>query len=133
MGTTTDASGNFTIFGQATMEAIGFDEGAFKTYLLSLAQNQESNSVFASINLDYSSVQANFTTGQVRFALVAQGELEPAFSPDNFTASILGQSIAGARSTILALPNLQDGTISVWPLWLWNIPSDASKIHVTAQ
>jgi hypothetical protein len=133
VSTTTDADGNFTVFGQATMEAIGFDESALKTYLLSLAQNQESNSVFSSINLDYGSVQANFATGQVTFALTAQGELEPAFSPSDFTASILGQSIANARSTILALPNLQDGKISVWPLWLWNIPSDPNKVHVTYQ
>ena len=133
VSTTTDANGNFTVFGQATMEAIGFDEAALKNYLLSLAQTEESNSVFSSIKIDYAGVQANFATGQVHFALTAQGQLEPAFSTSDFTSSILGESIAEARSTILALPNLQNGKISVWPLWLWNIPSDASKVHVTAQ
>lgn len=133
VNTSTDSNGNFTVFGQSTMEAIGFDESALKTYLLSLAQTQQSSSVFASINLDYSSVQANFTTGQVSFALTAQGELEPAFSPSDFTNSILGMSIGDARSSILALPDLQNGTISVWPLWLWKIPTDTNKVHVTAQ
>ncbi len=132
VSTTTDANGNFTVFGQATMEAIGFDEGALKNYLLSLAQTEESNSVFSSLNIDYASVQANFTAGQVKFSLTGQGELEPAFSPTEFTASIIGKSIADARSTILGLPNLSDGKISVWPLWLWSIPSDPNKVHVTA-
>ena len=113
VSTTTDASGSFTVFGQATMEAIGFDEGALKNYLLERAQSQESSSVFSSINLDYASVQANFTTGQVHFTLTGQGELEPAFSPSDFTTSIVGKSIADARDTILALSNLQDGKISV--------------------
>jgi hypothetical protein len=130
VSTTTDANGNFTVLGQATMEAIGFDEGALKDYLLTLAQNTESNSAFSSVSLNYSSVQANFTTGQVRFALNAQGELEPAFSTADFVNGIQGKSIAEARNSILALPNLSDGKISVWPLWLFNIPTDPNKVHV---
>jgi hypothetical protein len=133
VNTSTDSNGNFTVFGEATLEAIGFDEGALKAYLLTLAQSQMSNSVFASVNLDYSSVQANFTTGQVQFALTAQTELEPAFSSSDFVNSILGTSIANARTTILGLPDLADGKISVWPLWLSRIPSDPAKVHVVAQ
>ncbi|HVM77353.1 MAG TPA: hypothetical protein VMU07_04340 [Candidatus Paceibacterota bacterium] len=133
VSTSTDDNGNFTVFGEVTLEAIGFDESALKAYLLSLAQNTEENSVFASLNPSYSNVQANFTTGQVKFTLTAQGSLEPAFSASDFTATILGKSISEARSDILALPQLGNGTISVWPLWLMHIPSDPSKIHVTAQ
>ena len=133
VNTSTDSNGNFSVFGEAAMEAVGFDEGALKTYLLSLAQSQQSNSVFSSIAMSYSSVQANFTAGQVHFSLNAQGELEPAFSASDFTNSITGKSISDARSIILALPDLQDGKISVWPLWLWSIPSDPGKVHVTAQ
>jgi hypothetical protein len=133
VNTSTDANGNFTVLGQATMEAIGFDEGALKNYLLSLAQTTENNSAFASLNMDYSAVQANFTTGKVNFTAIAHSELEPAFDPADFTNSILGKSIAEARGSILALPNLSDGTISVWPLWLMHIPSDANKVHLTVR
>jgi type II secretory pathway pseudopilin PulG len=131
VNTTTDANGNFTVFGQATLQAIGFDETALKTYLLSLAQAQESNSVFKTLNLTYSSVTANFTTGQVSFALSAQGSLEPALSVNDFSNTIAGESISTARTAIAALPNLASGQISVWPSWLWDIPSNTSKIHVT--
>jgi hypothetical protein len=131
VNTSTDSNGNFTVFGEATLQAIGFDQTAFTNYLLTLAQAQEASSTFKTISLSYSAVKPNFTTGQVSFALSAQGELEPAFSVAEFTTSVEGQSISDARSTIGALPQLADGEISMWPSWLWTIPSDPSKIHVT--
>ncbi len=131
VNTSTDSNGNFTVFGVVTLTAIGFDQNALQNYLLSLAQAQEASSTFKTINLTYSDVTANFTSGQVAFALSAQGNLEPAFTAAEFATSIEGQSIASARSTIAALPNLADGEISMWPSWLWNIPSNSSKIHIT--
>jgi hypothetical protein len=76
-------------------------------------------------------VNANFATGQVAFALSVQSALEPALTVADFVTGIQGQSISAARSTIAALPQLADGEISMWPSWLWNIPSDPAKIHVT--
>jgi hypothetical protein len=131
VNTTTDANGDFTVFGEATLTAIGFDESALKDYLLSLAQAQEASSTFKSVTLNYTSVVPNFTTGQVSFALSVQASLEPALTVADFVTGIEGESIAQARSTVSALPNLTDGEISLWPSWLWTIPSDPAKIHVT--
>jgi hypothetical protein len=131
VNTSTDANGNFTVFGVVTLTAIGFDQSALQNYLLSLAQAQEASSTFKTVNLSYSNISANFTTGQVAFALSAQGQLEPAFIAAEFATSVEGQSISDARSTIAALPNLADGEISMWPSWLWSIPSNPSKIHIT--
>jgi len=132
VSTSTDASGNFSVFGDATLSAIGFDEAAFKAYLLSVAQSTEASSTFSSLTVSYGSVHADFAKGQVSFALTAQGALEPIFSPADFAASIAGKSIADARSTVAALPQLSNGTISVWPVWLWNMPGDAGKIQVVS-
>jgi hypothetical protein len=131
VNTSTDANGNFTVFGAATLQAIGFDQTALQNYLLTLAQSQEASSTFKTINLSYSDVTANFAAGQVQFALSAQAQLEPAFTVADFATSIEGQSIAAARSTISALPQLADGEISMWPSWLMSIPSDPAKIHIT--
>jgi hypothetical protein len=131
VNTSTDANGNFTVFGMATLQAIGFDQTALENYLLTLAQAQEASSTFKTINVTYSDVTPNFTTGQVAFALSAQASLEPAFSSAQFATSIEGQSIADARGAIAGLPQLSDGEISMWPSWLWSIPSDPSKIHIT--
>jgi hypothetical protein len=131
VNTSTDSNGNFTVFGAATLQAIGFDQTALENYLLTLAQAQEASSTFKTINLSYSDVAANFTSGQISFALSAQAQLEPAFTTADFATSIEGQSITAARSTIAALPELADGEISMWPSWLWSIPSNPSKIHIT--
>lgn len=131
VNTSTDANGDFTVFGAATLQAIGFDQTALENYLLTIAQAQEASSTFKTINLNYSNVTANFTTGQISFALSAQAQLEPAFSTAQFVTSIEGQSIASARSTIAALPQLSDGEISMWPSWLQSIPSNPDKIHIT--
>lgn len=131
VNTSTDANGDFTVFAAATLQAIGFDQSALENYLLSLAQATEASSTFKTIDLTYTNVVPNFKTGQVSFSLSAQGELEPAFSTAEFVTGIEGQSISDARSTIGALPQLSDGEISMWPSWLFTIPSDASKIHVT--
>ena len=93
VNTSTDANGNFTVFGVATLEAIGFDQTALQNYLLSLAQAQEASSTFKTIDLTYSDVTANFATGQISFALSAQGSLEPAFTTADFATSIEGKSI----------------------------------------
>jgi hypothetical protein len=131
VNTSTDTNGNFTVFGAATLQAIGFDQTALQNYLLTLAQAQEASSTFKTINLSYSDVTANFATGQISFALSAQAQLEPAFSPAQFATSIEGQGISSARSTIAALPQLANGEISMWPSWLMSIPSDPAKIHIT--
>jgi hypothetical protein len=131
VNTSTDPNGNFTVFGAATLQAIGFDQSALQNYLLSLAQAQEASSTFKTIDINYTNVAANFATGQVAFALSAQAQLEPTFTTADFATGIEGQSISNARSMIAALPQLSDGEISMWPSWLWSIPSDPGKIHIT--
>jgi hypothetical protein len=128
--TTTDANGNFSVFGDATLSALGFDESAFKTFLLELAQASNPSSTFASSTLTYTNVVPNFTKGTVSFSLSGTGILEPAFDPDSFKADVAGKSISGARAVVAGLQGLQQGTISVWPVWLWNIPSNPNKIIV---
>ncbi len=128
----TDDKGNFTVTGEATLQAIGFDEAAFKTFLLSLAQGQKPNSVWSALTLTYSGVKPDFTKGKLNFSVNAQGTLEPAFSADDFRTSIEGKSIGEARAAIVALPDLADGKISVWPMWLWSVPGNPSKIEVNA-
>jgi len=36
-----------------------------------------------------------------------------------------------ARSAIAAIPGLTNGTLSVWPVWLWSVPSNPDKIQIT--
>jgi hypothetical protein len=132
VSTSTDANGNFSVFGEATLQAVGFDQSMLETYLLSQAASDTVSSTFKSVNLSYSAVQANFSKGQVSFALSGTGNIEPAFDPNGFASSIAGMSISNARTAVSNLPALTDGKISVWPIWLWSMPSNPNKISVTA-
>ena len=133
VSTSTDANGNFTVFAAATLQAIGFDEQALENWLL--GQTNTANGItpsFKTVNLSYANVQADFTNGRVSFALNGQGTIEPAFSSAQFAQTIAGDSINRARNLIQGLPDLASGKISVWPIWLWNMPSDPGRIQVTA-
>jgi hypothetical protein len=131
VNTSTDSNGNFTVFGDATLQAIGFDETALKNDLLAQAQSQESSSVFADITLNYSNVVADFTNGRVAFSVAVQADLEPQLAVATLQGSVLGKSVTDARSAISQLPQLSDAEISIWPSWLWTIPSDPNKVHIT--
>jgi len=130
VNTSTDQNGNFSVFGEAVFQAIGFDESALKAFLLTQAENGNASSAFSALNINYSGTEADFINGKVSFSLDAQGTIEAAFSSDDFKNSILGKSIADARGSIAALPGLVNGTVSAWPSWLSNIPSDPNKVQI---
>ncbi len=132
VSTTTDASGNFSVFGNAALRAIGFDESAFKAFLLSQADEQTPNSTFSALTLSYGAVKADFTKGTVGFSLAASGTLEAAFDADAFKTNIAGKSIGDARTAVAAIPGLADGKISAWPMWLWSIPGNPAKVQINA-
>jgi hypothetical protein len=131
VNTSTDANGNFSVFGEATLQAIGFDETALKNDLLAQAQSEEASSVFSDITLNYSNIVADFTNGRVAFAVSAQADLEPQLTVASLQGSVLGKSITDTRSAISQLPQLDNAEISIWPSWLWTIPSDPNKVHIT--
>jgi hypothetical protein len=99
--------------------------------LLNQAQATEASSTFSDLALTYTNMTPNFSNGTLTFAVSAQGSLEPAFSSSTFAASLAGMSIGDARAAVDGLANLQGGTISVWPVWLWNLPTAPQKISVT--
>jgi hypothetical protein len=133
VSTSTNEKGEFYVLGEAVFKAIGFDETALKVFLLTQTENNgTASSTFSALSMNYSGTQADFTKGMVSFLLDAQGTVEPAFSADDFRRIILGKSIANARSMIAALPGLADGTISAWPSWLANIPSNPNKVQIVA-
>ncbi len=130
VATSTDASGNFSVFGQAAYQAVGFDEPSLKELLLEQAQATEPSSTFSDLNITYSNVKPDFTNSKLSFSLSATGSLEPQFSVDDFKALVAGQGISTVQSDISALPNLSEGKISVWPVWLWSLPGDPGRISV---
>ena len=133
VNTTTDSNGNFSVIGQVSFQAIGFDESVVKNVLLAGAQATEVSSTFSTVSLSYATVVPNFTNGTLSFTVSGTGSLVPIFSPSTLQTDIAGMSIADARTVIAALPQLSSGEITVSPVWLWSIPANPSKINVTVE
>ncbi|HUZ92553.1 MAG TPA: hypothetical protein VNG29_00960 [Candidatus Paceibacterota bacterium] len=141
VSTDTDASGNFSVFGEATMSALGICKAdpcgtasgtakSVTSLLTALAAQDDPGDAFTDLSLTYGSTTPDFKNGILSFTLQAQGTLEAAFSADDFKTKLLGQSVNTARSLISALPGLADARISVWPVWLGSIPTNSSKIKI---
>ncbi len=126
----TNADGNFSVFGEATISAIGFRESDMKSLLTALASKDHPGSVLATSTQDYTGVRADFKNGSVAFTIAAQATLKPNFSAGDFKTKITGKSVNEVKSLISRLPGLSGARVSVWPIWLGSIPSDSRKVLV---
>ena len=127
---TVEQNGNFSVFGGASFRALGFRESDIKTILQASAGKDYPQMAFRNLKLDYSAVKPNFEKGQLSFSLSAQAVLEPQFSNDDLKSKISGLSVNEAKQIILALPDLSSAKISLWPFWLYRLPTDAKKITI---
>jgi len=127
----TDQKGNFSVFGEATLKALGFRESDVKSFLTSLASRDNPNTVFRELNLQYGDVKFDLKNGKLSFKLTSRGVLAPAFSADDFRKKILGKSVGEARSLVSGLPGLTSAKVSLWPVWLGNIPQDQQKVTIS--
>ena len=126
----TDANGNFSVFGEGSLTAIGFREEDLKSLLLQIASAERPNSEFHDLALTYQDISPRFADGRLQFKAEAKGSLTAKFSADEFGRRLAGQSSESARAAVLDLAGLADGKISLWPFWLRNMPTEAKKIKL---
>ncbi len=128
----TDANGQFSVFGEAAYQAIGFRESDLKNVLLELANRDNPGTTFRELNLEYKDPQPNYDKGRVAMTVSARGSLATAFQPDEMRSKIAGQKLDQVRSMIAQLAGLSDAKVSLWPLWLGNLPGNQSRIEVVS-
>lgn len=126
----TDANGNFSVFGEARYQAMGFREDDLKTMFLIQASKERPGAVFHEVKFDYKGATVSYEKGEMRFTVKAEGALTAAFDPDSFTASLASRPVGEAREEILKLPGLSDAKVDVWPFWLRSMPRDPERIKV---
>lgn len=126
----TDQDGNFGVFGEAVLRAVGFRRSDLKTLLISLASEDYPLKTFKEFSPSYSEVIADFNKRNLTFSLSVQSTLTQNFSSDEFKNQILGLGVARVRALILDLPGLKDAKISVWPSWLKKLPKNKDRIKI---
>lgn len=130
----TDSNGNFSVFAEAKIQAIGFRTSDLAAILLDHAnQNSPYEQDFAQLTTNYAQANPDFAHGTLTFEVQAQGDLMPNFSSSTFVGTVAGESESQARIAVLGLPGLIDAKISLWPIWETAIPKDKSRIVVQVQ
>ncbi len=131
----TDSQGNFSVFGEAQYQALGFRESDLRGLLSALASQGNPNHMIENLEnlpITYLNVKPNFTNHTIQFSITTQGNLTPTFDADAFKASVLGLNRAEAEAKILSLPELADATVSFWPRWVGSIPKNPAKVTIDA-
>ncbi len=126
----TDASGNFSVFGEATIVAIGFREADLRGLLLASAVEQNPNSEFKELTLHYSNLKPDFKNGSESFTVAAEGTLVPKFAADDFKKEILGKGLVEVRSLVSGIAGLAEVRISFLPTWLSTVPSNPDRVKI---
>lgn len=132
VGENTEDKSNFTVFGEASVKAIGFRESDLKSFLLLLAKKDNPDTVFDKLELTYGDVSPDFKNEKLSFSLKAQGVLKPDFPTSDFRGKILSRSIGDVRSLVSGIGGLSSAKVSVWPFWLREAPADPKKVDIFA-
>ncbi len=128
----TDAKGNFSIFGEAKISAIGFREDDLRSVLEVAASNGQ-NLAFKELSFVYSNFKPNFDKKTISFSLASKGILWPKFSAEDFKKSVLGKNVREVESAIAALPGFGGGKVAIWPIWLRSIPKNITRVVVRVE
>jgi hypothetical protein len=135
VSTSTDTSGNFNVFGEATLAALGFREADVRALLLGYAAADRNGKglEFRSLALDAKAGALDAARRRGTVNVAARGVLTAAFNPEAFKASVMGRSVREARAAIGRIQGLAEGKISLWPLWLQSVPSEGGRIKIVVQ
>lgn len=129
----TDEKGNFSVFGEGKMRAIGFRETDLRSVLGTAVSREYLNYRFRELKLEYKNAKADFAKSELRFTAAADAVIEPPFDDQGFRSQIAGQKIKEIRRMIAALPDLADAKVSFWPRWLLRAPRNTERVLVTVQ
>jgi hypothetical protein len=125
--------GKFTLTGNAVFEAFGFREKDLNALLTAKSGAANSGMKLQDIAFAYKSVQPDFIQKQLKFSLSATANMVPDFDADAFKGKLAGEKKDAAKSIIMALPQLEDAQVKLWPAWLRSLPSDNRRITVIVQ
>jgi hypothetical protein len=131
----TDEKGNFTVFAEGELKAIGFKESD----LLSLMEGKAQSALgekfrIKSYQMEYGVGRPDFQKGQISFALNFKGVFEEPLDIENFKQKILGGNEKELRNLISSYSNIQKPVVfSFWPFWVKRVPENLKRVIVEVE
>lgn len=128
-----DADGNFTVSTQAQLSILAFREKDILQVLHGRFQGEKGKqyeAVTETLNYAVSTSLANPLVGTISLPIDYTAVIQQHVDVANLKIQMQGQSEAGIKTIIYALPGVKSATISLWPFWVQHVPFDTGKISV---
>lgn len=133
-----DEAGMFSIFAEAEMKQIGFDEDFLKSALVNkLKPSLEANLGYLTESKDFTIAYAqptvDFEKGTVVFTASGQILFQPPFKAGDFRKEVLGLDEAALRGKAFGIAGLERARLSFWPFWVNEVPRRESRVLITVE
>jgi hypothetical protein len=127
-----DTPGVFSMYIEAELREIIFDERMLKDALVTLAKAGSIDPTDVhDFTIEYENVRVDFQNGAMSFPVSGTVVLKRALSADEVRAGILGKDEATLRSFILGLPGVERASVLLTPFWVGRVPTNGEKVTVT--
>ncbi|MBS3903566.1 MAG: hypothetical protein KGZ30_04325 [Anaplasmataceae bacterium] len=130
VNTDTDASGNFSVFGEAQQSVLVFREKDLLYLAGEKLQATAKQKEVQEPQFDYTNIQASFDDGKLTFNVVIKGVLVSPFASGEFEDKLAGQSIDTLKRELASVSGVSEAKFFIYPPWIWNVPGNPDRIDV---
>ncbi len=124
---------NFSVFTEGEMAIFAFSEQALKDLLVAKGREESGNDFLdpKNIELSYAPASSDFSAGVMSLPVKFGVSLESGLDQGAIKTLISGKNKSELEG--LSFPGIEKVTVSFWPFWVGSVPSDVSRIKVSAE
>ncbi len=132
VNTDVDDQGNFTVYTDAEISALGFKESDLLDLMTGLAVTDlKFGKTMKNYSLEYKEGNFNAKKGEITFKIYYSADYVPEFDVQKFKESAFGKKEKDLRLAIYNLPEVDKASVSFWPLWVKAVPRNPEKVSVS--
>ncbi|MEK9194486.1 MAG: hypothetical protein AAB884_01620 [Patescibacteria group bacterium] len=127
-----DGEKTFSIFGEAEMRNLVFEEEMLKNALIDRAKEKITEDLrVRDFNLDYSNLEVDLANGKINFRAKISVIFEPNLIVDVLVHDLLGKNETFLNSYLSQIPGLEKAKVSLWPFWVNSVPENPKHVKIT--
>ena len=122
----------FSIFGEASLNAIGFKESDLLSLLRDLAQKELGMDLtYKNFEIGYGLARADFNSKKISFPVEFKAKFTRPISLEQVRQQILGKNETELKTIIFSLPGLERAKVSLWPFWVRKVPKNERAVKIS--
>lgn len=121
----------FSIFGEAEMRSLVFEEQMLKNILTDRARDKITEDLkVREISLDYNRLEIDLVNGKMIFRVKASVVFEPNLLTEPLVQDLLGKDENAINFYLSNVPGLEKARVSLWPFWVKKVPTNLQKVKI---